>query len=125
VADRDRLFAHRLIEKPRQNGELVLITRGDSHWRSDPPRSASTLLGQVVAVTRNGGILNAPFPATLAERLYGLAVSECRGRLNGGSAILPRHVRHVAQRVRGAALPLVRYLHRLSSGGWKVLAGQK
>lgn len=76
VADGDRLFAHRLIEKRLRNDEWFLITRGDSHWRCDPPRAASTLLGQVVAVKRNGRVLDAPFSTTLADRVYGLAASE-------------------------------------------------
>jgi hypothetical protein len=76
VADGDRLFAHRLIEKRLRNDEWFLITRGDSHWRRDPPRAASTLLGQVVAIVRSGRVRDAPFSMTPAARLYGLAASE-------------------------------------------------
>jgi hypothetical protein len=76
IADGDRLFAHRLIEMRLRHDEWFLITRGDSHWRSDPPRAAATLLGRVVAVTRSGRVLDAPFSSTLAERLYGLAATE-------------------------------------------------
>ncbi len=86
VADGDRLFAHRLIKKRLRNDECLLVTRGDSHWRNDPPRPASTLLGQVTGVSRNGQALRAPFCSTLAGRLFGLAASESRG--------LTRRIRH-------------------------------
>ncbi len=76
MADGDRLFAHRLIEKRLRNDEWFLVTRGDSHWRNDPPRSASRLLGQVTAVSTNGLAWRAPSSGALAKRLYGLAVSQ-------------------------------------------------
>jgi signal peptidase I len=76
VRDADRLFAHRLIEKHLEDREPFLVTRGDSHWRNDPARPASMLLGQLTAITRNGRVLTGPFDPTLAERARGLAVSE-------------------------------------------------
>jgi len=72
----DRVVAHRLIDKQRHDGESFLVTRGDSLWCSDPARSASMLLGRVVAVVRNGRALDRPLSTTLRQRLYGLTASE-------------------------------------------------
>jgi hypothetical protein len=96
VADGDRLFAHRLIEKRLRNDEWFLVTRGDSHWRNDPPRSASTLLGHVMAVSRDGRARRAPFSTTLVERLYGLAASESMRlmrRVRAPFHLIPRGLR--------------------------------
>jgi hypothetical protein len=45
------------------------------------------LLGRVVAVQRNGRVLNAPFSMTLVERLYGLAASELTRLMRRGRAL--------------------------------------
>jgi hypothetical protein len=78
LLDGDRLFAHRLVQKRPPRGAPYLITRGDAHRHNDPPRPASTLLGQVVAVTRNGRLRQAPFRARLVDRARGVAASEWR-----------------------------------------------
>jgi signal peptidase I len=76
IREADRLFAHRLVDKQLERGEPVVITKGDAHWRNDPPRPASVVVGRVVSATRNGRVLNAPFVSTRRERVYGLFVSE-------------------------------------------------
>lgn len=78
LLDGDRLFAHRLVQKCPAHDAAYLITRGDAHRRNDPPRPASTLLGLVVAVTRNGRLRRTPFRARLVDRAWGVAVSEWR-----------------------------------------------
>ena len=72
----DRLFAHRLIEKRGERHLSSLVTRGDAHWRNDPLRPGSALLGQVVAVTRDGRPPVATLRLTPVQRLVGLAASE-------------------------------------------------
>jgi signal peptidase I len=76
VCDADRLFAHRLVEKQLDRSDPVVVTRGDSHWRSDPPRPASAVVGRVVSIGRNGRVIDAPFVSTVRGRVYGLFVSE-------------------------------------------------
>ena len=101
VAEGDRLFAHRLIEKHLRNNEWFLVTRGDSHWRNDPPRPASTLLGHVMAVSRNGLARPAPLSATLVQSLYGLAASESTRRVRRVRAFLQRIPRPLPRRCQG------------------------
>jgi hypothetical protein len=42
------LFVHRVV---RRDGR-TLTTRGDAHWRADPPIDASQLLGTVTGLSR-------------------------------------------------------------------------
>jgi signal peptidase I len=72
----DRLFAHRLIRKQLDGEEPVIVTRGDAHWTDDPPRPASAVIGRVVSITRDGCVVNAPFRATVRDRVYGLMMNE-------------------------------------------------
>lgn len=71
-----RLYAHRLIATTMVDGERWLVTRGDSHWRRDPPRPVSSLLGRVVEVERGDRVIAEPFRASPIDRLRGLAASE-------------------------------------------------
>ncbi len=87
----DRLFAHRVIEKRGKRHLPSFVTRGDAHWRNDPPRSASALLGQVVAVTRDGRPPVATLRLTPVQRLVGLAASE--------TTRVSRRVRYVIRRL--------------------------
>ena len=73
VHDGDRLFAHRLTEKNRSDAGAWLVTRGDSHWRMDPRRRASNLLGLVTAVERYGRVIAPPFHCSWWDRVRGLA----------------------------------------------------
>jgi signal peptidase I len=46
------LVAHRVVRKLEQNGETILVTRGDRLRRPDPPVSSQEVLGCVTAVLR-------------------------------------------------------------------------
>jgi signal peptidase I len=46
-----RLFAHRVVRWHRRR----LITRGDAHFRSDPPIDADQIVGIVTIASRDGG----------------------------------------------------------------------
>ena len=83
VLDGERLYAHRLVRVGRSKVRPLpvavapcLVTRGDSHWTCDPPRPASSLLGRIVSITRNGRVQREPFLCSCAQRLWGLAASE-------------------------------------------------
>jgi hypothetical protein len=52
-----RLFVHRVVWRRGR----VMQTRGDAHWRADPPLTADDLLGMVTVVSREG-IASAPPP---------------------------------------------------------------
>jgi hypothetical protein len=104
VLDGERMYAHRLVDVALVAGARWLVARGDSHWRRDPARPASSLLGRVVAVTRNGWQREEPFRCSVVQRISGLAASEwTRLRIQLG-----RLVRSVAQ-VTGWRKPNTRY----------------
>ncbi len=98
----ERLFAHRLIEKRDERDLPSLVTRGDAHWRNDPLRPASALLGQVVSVIRNGRPPVATLRLTPARRLAGLAATEAT---------------RVARRVRGVIRRIARRA-QATNGEW-------
>jgi signal peptidase I len=80
MRDGDRLYAHRLLARAVVDGSPCLVTRGDAHWRRDPPRPLADLLGRVTDVTRHDRTIAAPFDASLLDRVHGL-VSHERTRL--------------------------------------------
>ena len=84
--DGERLFAHRLIEIEGNGDGLQLVTRGDAHWRRDPPRA---FVGRVVAIEREGRELAAPFDCGPLDRTRGLALGQWR-RLRSLAAPGPR-----------------------------------
>ena len=45
-----RLIAHRVVRSAVDNGVVHLITRGDSHWWTDPPIASAQLLGRVIGI---------------------------------------------------------------------------
>lgn len=47
-----RLIAHRVVRSAVDNGVTHLITRGDSHWWTDPPIASAQLLGRVIGIRR-------------------------------------------------------------------------
>lgn len=47
-----RLIAHRVVRRAVDNGVVHLITRGDSHWWTDPPIAAAQLIGRVIGIPR-------------------------------------------------------------------------
>ena len=47
-----RLIAHRFVRSAFDNGIVHLITRGDSHWWTDPPIASAQLLGRVIGIRR-------------------------------------------------------------------------
>jgi Peptidase S24-like len=47
-----RFFAHRLVERRRDQECILWITRGDAMRQNDPPASASEVLGRVVLIRR-------------------------------------------------------------------------
>lgn len=49
-----RLFIHRVVSKSVQEGEPIVITRGDSMAENDPPVHSVELLGTVTLVERAG-----------------------------------------------------------------------
>lgn len=49
-----RLFAHRLIENPRDDGSTEVLTRGDAMEHADPPVHKNGLVGKVTRIVRNG-----------------------------------------------------------------------
>jgi hypothetical protein len=77
------------VEKQLESDDPFLVTRGDSHWRNDPARPVSTLLGRLVTLTRNGRVMKAPSHPTVVRRIYGLAASEST-----------RFARHLAARLK-------------------------
>jgi hypothetical protein len=85
VRDGDRLFAHRLVARTAS----TLVLRGDSHWHADPPRPLSSLLGRIVAITRDGVTVAAPFACAPLDRLRGLLFSEWT-RMRASIATLTR-----------------------------------
>jgi hypothetical protein len=74
--DGGRLFAHRVVSIWISADGAWIATRGDSHWRRDPLLRAADVLGRVVAVTRDGRVIDGPFPCSAADRARGLALSE-------------------------------------------------
>ena len=52
VLRNDRFFVHRLVEKQRSQDCASWITRGDAMPLSDPPSTASELLGRVAGIRR-------------------------------------------------------------------------
>jgi hypothetical protein len=76
MIDGDRLYAHRLVATPIVDGERRIVTRGDAHWRDDPPRPASSLLGRVDEVMRQDRALGRPPGVSTLDRVRGLAASE-------------------------------------------------
>lgn len=49
-----RMFVHRVVGRAGGPDNALLITRGDSLRRSDPPVSSSELLGKVISIERGG-----------------------------------------------------------------------
>jgi hypothetical protein len=74
--DSSRLFAHRVTSTHAAADGAWVATRGDSHWRRDPLLRAADVLGRVIAVTRDGRVMDGPFRCSLADRARGLALSE-------------------------------------------------
>jgi hypothetical protein len=52
------------------------VTRGDAHWRVDPPTPAAMVLGRVVTVTRDGSVAREVFRCTRVGRARGLVRGE-------------------------------------------------
>lgn len=84
LRDGPRLFAHRLLAVRLDAGDRLdrdehagrwLTTRGDSHWRCDPVRPASALIGRVVSLTRDGVLIDEPFELSWWNRARGLVCS--------------------------------------------------
>jgi hypothetical protein len=63
-----RLFAHRVITKSHQSGDLHLVTRGDAMPAPDSPVSESELLGKVARIQRNGRWIEPSRRLRFAER---------------------------------------------------------
>jgi hypothetical protein len=76
MLDDDRVFVHRLMAKHLQPDRPGLVTRGDAHWRNDPARPPTALLGKVVMLTRKGHPRNIRSRLPLFQRIGGLVVSE-------------------------------------------------
>jgi hypothetical protein len=74
--DGNRLFAHRVTSTHAAGDGAWIATRGDSHWRRDPLLRAADVLGRVIAVTRDGRVMDGPFRCSPADRARGLALSE-------------------------------------------------
>lgn len=53
---RGGMAAHRVIKKCRKNGEIVLMTKGDSTMGFDQPVYPKDVLGKVIAIERKGQI---------------------------------------------------------------------
>jgi len=77
----DRLIAHRIVSHRPE-----LTTRGDAHWRSDPPINPSDVLGIVTALSRDGR----PRP-----------VPRSAGLLRSVAWSVMMRVRHAAARLAG------------------------
>ena len=85
LRDGHRLFAHRLLtvrldagarlDRTDENAGRWLMTRGDSHWRRDPVRPASALIGRVVSLTRDDVLIDGPFELSWWNRARGLVCS--------------------------------------------------
>jgi hypothetical protein len=71
-----RVHAHRLIRHQRQDGQVLLVTRGDALWHADPSQPASMLLGRVTGISRGGVTLASSRSITWLQRLYGLTLTE-------------------------------------------------
>ena len=54
LARQGRLYAHRLVDKTQESGQLRLIVRGDALSSDDPPFAEDEVLGRVTAVIRRG-----------------------------------------------------------------------
>jgi len=91
-----RFFIHRFVEKQEVQDRLSVVTRGDAMPDSDPPASASQLLGRVAVVRRAERIFVparrvSPFHSALAWalchsdriRTLTLRMHEARRRLAG------------------------------------------
>jgi signal peptidase I len=75
MRDAARVYAHRLVRCVWLDGAPHLVTRGDAHWRTDPPRAATGLIGRVARIARAGRD-EAPVPCMLVDRARGLLASE-------------------------------------------------
>jgi signal peptidase I len=70
--ERDRrLFAHRVVRRTRDE---LIQTRGDAHFRADPPIAADQILGIVTGVSREGRYLTCPESAGLAGVVWRLVI---------------------------------------------------
>ncbi len=47
-----QMFAHRVLRRVHENGEMQFLTQGDRMLHPDPPVSAENLLGRVVLIER-------------------------------------------------------------------------
>lgn len=63
-----RLFAHRVVTKPRQPGDSRVVTRGDAMPAADSPLAEDELLGIVSVIVRNGRCIAPRRRLRLSER---------------------------------------------------------
>ncbi|HUJ30408.1 MAG TPA: S24/S26 family peptidase [Candidatus Acidoferrum sp.] len=52
-----RFYAHRVERTMREDGQTLIVTRGDALAQDDPPIGKHEFLGQVLAVVRHGRLL--------------------------------------------------------------------
>jgi peptidase S24-like protein len=77
-ASTNRLFAHRVVRTHMAaDGRALLVTKGDTHSDADLPIDGHQLLGQVVAVWREGRARLAPFPYSRLSSLVSLGAVQC------------------------------------------------
>jgi hypothetical protein len=73
-------FVHRVVRQTQIDGQVRLITRGDSMPHRDQPVSAQEVLGKVTAVERDGQLLEKLPACTPLARAIGLALAWGRFR---------------------------------------------
>ncbi len=66
-----RFFIHRSVKKFRLGEELLLITRGDSMPKDDPPVCAGELLGKVTEIRRQGRLMTPSRRLSLLRLILG------------------------------------------------------
>jgi hypothetical protein len=73
-------FVHRVVRHTQDDGQVRLITRGDSMPHPDQPVSSQEVLGKVTAVERDGRLLEKLPACTPFARAIGLALAWSRFR---------------------------------------------